>query len=93
MVLYIHKAQEVYFTKEIKHCLIVCSYFTGIRSKSAAENNVKMNLPRRAVTTYIKSPSHTDDAEEDLSPVSLLSRVTISPNASFKTKLVFTEHL
>lgn len=49
-----------------------------------------MKLPRRAATTYMKGPISDEDLQELMNPN---SRVSISPNASIKTKVVFTEHL
>ncbi|CAC5418898.1 unnamed protein product [Mytilus coruscus] len=62
----------------------------SIRIRSTTIEQVKMKLPRRAATTYMKGPISDSDLQELMNPT---SRVSISPNASIKTKVVFTEHL
>lgn len=67
---------------------------SSIRTNSTAFDNMKLNLPRRAKTTYCKGPL-TEEEPEDLpdSVVSTLQRISLSPEATIKTKIMFTEHL
>lgn len=67
--------------------ILVMLLIVGIRVRSTNLDKVKVSLPRRAVTTYIKGPTNGEDLP---SPV---SRVSLSPQASINTRLVFSEHL
>ena len=68
--------------------LLFLTFVGGFRAKSRSSNNI----PRRPITTYIKGPQ-SDDNQDSVVLAATLERISLSPNATIKTKVMLSDHL